>query len=199
MIDIKKIDSSEPYLLFIDFYNKALEAQQKVVEAIAISSYNKISNEVESRHVNLKYIAGEEWVFFTNYNSPKAKQFKMHDQITALFFWNSINIQIRIKAKINKSNKALSDEHYFARSDEKNALAHSSNQSSIIESYEKVVANYEKTLNEKSILKFRPNYWGGFSFKPYYFEFWEGNTYRLNKRETYTKTKNCWKKNFLQP
>ena len=48
MIDIKKIDSSEPYLLFIDFYNKALEAQQKVVEAIAISSYNKISNEVES-------------------------------------------------------------------------------------------------------------------------------------------------------
>ena len=199
MIDIKKIDSAEPYLIFNNFYNKALEAQQKVIEAICISSYDKISNEVESRHVNLKYILGEEWVFFTNYNSPKAKQFKMHDQITALFFWNSINIQIRIKAKINKSNKVLSDEHYFARSDKKNALAHSSNQSSIIESYEAVLSNYKKTLNEKDILKVRPNYWGGFSFRPYYFEFWEGNTYRLNKRVAFTKTNNCWKKNFLQP
>lgn len=199
MIDIKKIDSAEPYLIFKNFYNKALEAQQKIIEAISISSYDKISNEVESRHVNLKYIVGEEWVFFTNYNSPKAKQFKMHDQITALFFWDSINIQIRIKAKINKSNKVLSDEHYFARSDKKNALAHSSNQSNIIESYEAVVGNYNKTLSEKDILKVRPNYWGGFSFRPYYFEFWEGNTYRLNKRVAYTKTNNCWKKNFLQP
>lgn len=199
MIDIKKIDSAEPYLIFKNFYNKALEAQQKIIEAISISSYDKISNEVESRHVNLKYIVGEEWVFFTNYNSPKAKQFKMHDQITALFFWDSINIQIRIKAKINKSNKVLSDEHYFARSDKKNALAHSSNQSNIIESYEAVVGNYKKTLSEKDILKVRPNYWGGFSFRPYYFEFWEGNTYRLNKRVAYTKTNNCWKKNFLQP
>ena len=31
----------------------------------------------------------------------------------------------------------------------------------------------------------RPSNWGGYSFKPYYFEFWEGHKSRLNKRNVY--------------
>ena len=45
----------------------------------------------------------------------------------------------------------------------------------------------------------RPSYWGGYSFKPYYFEFWQGHDVRLNKREVYTLQENGWEKHFLQP
>ena len=31
----------------------------------------------------------------------------------------------------------------------------------------------------------RPDFWGGFSFVPYYFEFWQGHKNRLNKRHVF--------------
>ena len=47
----------------------------------------------------------------------------------------------------------------------------SSNQSSKIDSYESVVRNYEEALNMINENTERPEYWGGFTFTPYYFEF----------------------------
>ena len=44
-----------------------------------------------------------------------------------------------------------------------------------------------------------PNNWGGFSCKPYYFEFWEGHESRINKREVFDKIDGIWKHSFLQP
>ena len=44
-----------------------------------------------------------------------------------------------------------------------------------------------------------PDYWGGFSFIPFYFEFWEGHESRLNKRESYEYKNNEWAHGFLQP
>ena len=40
MIDITKIDKSDPYIIFEKFYNMALDKNQSNVEAIAISSYD---------------------------------------------------------------------------------------------------------------------------------------------------------------
>ena len=48
-------------------------------------------------------------------------------------------------------------------------------------------------------LKKCPDYWGGYSFTPYYFEFWEGHESRLNKREVYEKSDDSWKHLILQP
>jgi pyridoxamine 5'-phosphate oxidase len=123
MIDLINIASDLPHNKFLDLYQKALKEKQRGIEAIAISSYDKSSNEVESRFVNLKYISGNEWIFFSNYLSPKAIQFESHDQISALFYWGAINSQIRLKAKINKTSDEFSDNHFQSRSKEKNALA----------------------------------------------------------------------------
>ena len=48
-------------------------------------------------------------------------------------------------------------------------------------------------------LKKCPEFWGGYSFTPYYFEFWEGHESRLNKREAYEKSDDSWKHLILQP
>ena len=45
----------------------------------------------------------------------------------------------------------------------------------------------------------RPNFWGGYSFIPYYFEFWEGHESRLNKRDVYEMKSNEWEHGILQP
>ena len=64
--------------------------------------------------------------------------------------------------------------------DKKNALAISSSQSNKIESYKQVELNYQKSLDNDKLTDC-PDYWGGFSFIPYYFEFWQGHQSRLNK------------------
>ena len=199
MIDISKICAQEPYIEFIKFYELALQKKQESIEAISISSFDKTLNQVDSRFVNLKYINGSEWIFFTNYFSPKAQQFSSHDQIAASFYWNKANIQIRIKAKIVKTDEVFSDQHFANRSLKKNALAISSSQSSGVDSYEKVVENFNNQLKRVHKSSLRPSNWGGFSFTPFYFEFWEGNDSRINKRVSYKRINMEWKKKFLQP
>tara|TARA_A100001011_G_scaffold290665_1_gene302143 strand:- start:457 stop:1056 length:600 start_codon:yes stop_codon:yes gene_type:complete len=199
MFDIKSKIQESPYLKFYAFYGEALTKNQSNPEAMVISSYDGSSNQVDSRFVNLKYIIDEEWIFFSNYNSPKAIQFNSHDQISVLFYWNALNLQIRMQSKIMRIKPELSDKHFASRSKEKNLLAIISDQSSEIESYDELVKKYSDYENSTQSIINRPSYWGGFSFQPYSFEFWTGQKFRLNFRESYYKENNEWKKRILQP
>ena len=185
-------------MLFEAKYNKALNAGQKNIEAISISSFDTDRKEVDSRYVNLKLIINDEFIFFSNYNSPKAHSFSQHNQISALFYWPITNVQIRIKANIKKTSYEFNQKYFFNRSEEKNALALSSNQSKPINSYNQIKKNYNHSLKNDDLKKC-PQYWGGFSFIPYYFEFWEGHESRINKREIFKKIDGIFEHSFLQP
>ena len=198
MIEIFDLCSSKPYVKFEELYKIALAAKQNNVETINISSYSKLINEVNSRYVNLKFITNKEFIFFSNYDSPKSIEFSEHNQITASIYWNKINIQIRMKAIIKKTDANFNNAYFRNRSTDKNALAISSSQSEQIESYENILSNYQRSLKFDD-LKICPKYWGGYSFKPYYFEFWEGHESRINKRESFTLKDNQWSSCFLQP
>lgn len=198
MIKFKNLNQQKPFQLFKSKYNEALIAGQKNIEAISISSFNKKTNEVSSRFVNLKFIINDEFIFFSNYSSPKALSFISHNQISAVFYWSSTNVQIRIKAKIKKTTNAFNQEYFSNRSKEKNALAISSDQSNPIQSFSQVKENYDKSIRYDDLKKC-PEYWGGYSFEPYEIEFWEGDKFRLNKRNLFTKNEDIWKQFILQP
>jgi pyridoxamine 5'-phosphate oxidase len=198
MINFKNTPKKEPFIKLLDFYNLALKANQSSIEAVNISSYSPSSLEVDSRYVNLKEVRGEEFIFFTNYNSPKALQFKSHEQVAATFLWSSISVQIRIKAKIYKKSQEFNSKYFAQRSIEKNALSISSNQSELIDAYDSIKKKYNISLQNDD-LKVCPEYWGGYAFKPYRFEFWKGREFRLNERELFILRNGDWKKNILQP
>jgi len=198
MIDFINLDDSKPYKTFFNYYKKAVQRNQKSIEAIVISSFDKNLDEVNSRFVNLKFIKDKEWIFFSNYLSSKARSFNSHNQISALFYWNTVDVQIRIKANIKKTSSKFNNEYFKDRDPNKNALAISSEQSNRIKSYDEVINSYNKTLKLSKLDKC-PDYWGGYSFKPFYFEFWEGHESRLNKRNVYEISGNQWQESFLQP
>ena len=198
MIQFNNLSQEAPYLIYKAKYDEALNAGQKTIEAVSVSSYNSKTNEVDSRYVNLKFIINDEFIFFSNYESLKASSFNSHDQIAALLYWPSINVQIRIKAIIKKTSNEYNQKYFFDRSEKKNALAISSNQSKQIDSYNQVKQNYNKSFKNDDLKKC-PEFWGGYSFTPYYFEFWEGHESRLNKREVYEKNDDSWKHLILQP
>jgi len=198
MIQFKNLNPEIPYQFLKEKYDEALNAGQKGIEAISISSFNKYISEVDARYVNLKFILNDEFIFFSNYDSPKALSFNSHNQIAALLYWPSINVQIRMRAKIKRTTDEFNQNYFFDRSEEKNALAISSNQSKPIDSYNQVKENYNKSLKNDDLKKC-PEFWGGYSFTPYYFEFWEGHESRLNKREVFDKIDGSWKQLYLQP
>ena len=198
MIKFNNLNQEMPYQLLKEKYDEGTDAGQKGIEAISISSYNKEVNEVDSRYVNLKFISNDEFIFFSNYDSSKASAFNSFNQIAALLYWSNINVQIRMKAQIKKTSKEFNQKYFFDRSEDKNALAISSNQSKLIESYSQVKENYIRSLKNDDLKKC-PEYWGGYSFTPYYFEFWEGHGSRINKREIFEKIDDVWKNSFLQP
>lgn len=198
MIEFKNLNQETPYLLFKEKYDEAFNAGQKNIEAISIASFNKEKNEVDSRFVNLKIIDHDNFIFFSNYNSPKSLAFKSHNQVSVNIYWPVINLQIRMKAKISKKERSYNQAYFLKRSVEKNALAISSDQSKSISSYDLVVKNYNEVKKDMD-LKECPEYWGGFTFKPYEIEFWEGNSFRLNKRNMYKLVDDTWHHNILQP
>lgn len=199
MITFKNIQNEEPLVNFHRIYRDAEANHQKNIEAMCISSYSNEDQLVDSRYVNLKYIDGLNWTFYSNYQSPKSKQFVSHNQVSVIFYWNTIDTQIRLRAHIKKSPTYESDKHFRIRSKEKKALAVSSSQSEIIRSYDEVIANYKKVLDDDELLKKRPKYWGGYTFSPFYFEFWKGHESRLNQRKVYLYENGKWKTTCLQP
>ncbi|MDC3113769.1 pyridoxamine 5'-phosphate oxidase family protein [Gammaproteobacteria bacterium] len=198
MILFLNASSEAPYQEFKKKYEEAISKGQPYIEAISISSYCNKKNEVDSRFVNLKFLDKDEFIFFSNYESAKASQFESHDQISALIHWSKTNTQVRMKAKIKKISKEYSQNYFINRAPEKNALSISSDQSKKIKSYNHVINKYKKVLASQDLKKC-PDYWGGFSFVPYYFEFWEGNESRINKREVFVKKANKWSTYFLEP
>jgi len=198
MITINNLSHESPYQVFKEKYDAAINANQKNIEAICISSYSRNKKEVNSRYVNLKFLDSKEFIFFSNYNSNKAQDFISHNQITGIFFWNNINVQIRMKGIIKKTDIEFNKNYFANRDNAKNALAISSNQSKPIDSYAEVRHNYDNALKTENLKKC-PEYWGGFSFTPYYFEFWKGHDSRINERVVYELINDLWSYKYLQP
>jgi pyridoxamine 5'-phosphate oxidase len=198
MIQFNNISNELPFVVFKNKYDEALSRNQSNPESVCISSYCIKHSEVNSRYVNCKILDSNKFIFFSNYKSPKAHEFSVHKQVSAVFYWNSINTQIRIKALIEKTNKRFNENYFKNRSTKKNALAICSKQSQPIKSFNDVVKKYEKSLSNDNLLKC-PEYWGGYEFTPYEMEFWEGNANRLNKRNLYKKNNLTWDHFVLEP
>lgn len=198
MITFNNDCKEKPFLILREKYMEALKAKQSNIEAISVSSYSNNKKEVDSRYVNLKFINGKELIFFSNYNSKKSEDFKKHNQVSILFYWNAINTQIRIKACIKKTSKSFNNNYFLNRSLKKNALSISSSQSKKIKSFEDVQKKYKNAIENKDLKKC-PTYWGGFSMIPYYFEFWEGHKSRINKRLIFELNDKIWDEYILEP
>ena len=89
-----------------------------------------------------------------------------------------------MKALIEKTSPEVNQAYFKERDIKKNALSISSKQSSFINSYEEVQNNYKKVLESEDLL-ICPKYWGGYFFVPFYFEFWQGHSSRINKKEKF--------------
>ena len=72
MIKFQNNCDSEPYKLLRYFYDLAEKSNQESIDAFLISSYSMKNKEVDARFVNLKFVIDKDFIFFSNYESPKS-------------------------------------------------------------------------------------------------------------------------------
>ncbi|MGI8892179.1 MAG: pyridoxamine 5'-phosphate oxidase [Bacteroidia bacterium] len=179
--------SANPVEQFEDWMEKAIQCQGNDPNAMVLATAGP-SGIPSSRVVLLRGFGEDGFNFFTNYASRKSKEIEYNPQVSLAFYWPEIMKQVRIEGKAFKLPETSSDEYFNSRPRESQIGAWASLQSDPLESrqvLEKKYEEYKKKFEGKDVP--RPGGWGGFTVKPFYFEFWQGRANRLHDRIIYQK------------
>ena len=188
-----------PLELFNAWLEMALESDKDNAIAFVLSTISDL-NIPSSRIVLLRGVSEKGFTFFTNYKSRKAKDIENNKMVSANFYWEKLEKQVRITGKAIKISAKESDEYFSERPRESQLGAWASKQSSVINLYYKLmnkVDEFEGIFKGKNVE--RPLHWGGYCILPESVEFWQGRPFRLHDRLIFKKEKDNWKKERLSP
>lgn len=188
----KKDLLTNPFGQFDAWFKQAQEAELNEVNAMSLSTVSG-QGIPSSRTVLLKLYDEKGFVFFTNYQSNKAKDIEQNPNVALLFPWLPLERQVRISGQVEKITQKESFAYFTSRPHGSQLGAWISPQSQIIESRDflKMKLAEMKAKFSKGKIPL-PNAWGGFRVVPTKFEFWQGRTSRLHDRFTYEKSDHQW-------
>ena len=140
----------------------------------------------DARVVLLKGLSVRGLVFYTNYNSQKAKQLVQTPACSLVFNWLPLARQIRIQGLTEELDEGTADEYFKIRPRGSKLGAWASEQSQVIVGREILDQRLrELEIKYKGLEIPRPPHWGGYLVKPYAMEFWQGRENRLHDRFRY--------------
>ena len=183
-----------PLKLFNKWFDEISDTNLEIeINAMTLST---IDNDgfPRNRVVLLKYFSEEGFIFFTNYNSNKAKSILSNNKVSLSFFWEQMERQIIIKGSAFKTSDDVSENYFNSRPlGSKIGALVSAKQSSVIPSRSFLENKFEKIKKqfENSQIS-RPLNWGGFIVKPIEYEFWQGRENRLHDRIRYINKDSKW-------
>ena len=152
------------------------------------------------RTVLLKGADEHGFVFYTNYESRKARELAESGRASLLFYWPSLNRQVRIDGSVEQVTGLESDAYFASRPVDSRIAAAISRQSEPIADRETLQALFDAArLRDPEGTMSRPPFWGGYRVVPDTFEFWQGRLSRLHDRLRYVKHASGWTRDRLQP
>jgi pyridoxamine 5'-phosphate oxidase len=153
-----------------------------------------------ARIVLLKEVDDRGFVFYTSYQSRKARDLDAHAFAALVLYWEPLHRQIRIEGSIEKISGEESDAYFETRPRGSQLGAMASPQSDVLptrEWLEQRVSDLAAAYGERPIP--RPGTWGGYRLVPDMIELWQGQPSRLHDRVRYRLAAGGWIKDRLAP
>jgi len=153
-----------------------------------------------ARIVLLKEIDDRGLVFYTNYESRKARELAASPWAALVLYWEPLHRQIRVEGAVERITAEESDAYFASRPRGSQLGAVASPQSQIIASrreLEERVAAVAAQVGDGAVP--RPSTWGGYRVVPDLIELWQGQPSRLHDRVRYALVDGSWRRDRLAP
>ncbi|EXB26688.1 pyridoxamine 5'-phosphate oxidase [Acinetobacter baumannii 1437282] len=191
--------SDQPHLQFLNWFNHALAANLHEPYAMSLATANA-QGRPHVRTVLLRGATEAGYDFYTNYDSQKGLDLAENPYAELLFYWPSLERQVRIAGKVAKISEQESTDYYHKRPRDSQIAAHiSTPQSGVIESREVLQQRFQALQDQAQAELDKPEFWGGYRLEADYYEFWQGRPNRLHDRLSYEKQDDRWALQRLMP
>ena len=133
-------------------------------------------------------------IFYSNYDSQKGQDLDNNPNAEALFFWASLERQVRLAGKVSKISREQSAQYFHSRpKDSQLAAWVSTPQSGVVASRDVMNERFENLANQYQDSEIPlPDFWGGYQLTVEKIEFWQGRANRMHDRIVYQKNGDNW-------
>jgi pyridoxamine 5'-phosphate oxidase len=189
----------DPIQQFSLWFGEALKAELLDTNAMTLATASR-NGVPGARIVLLKGFDEAGFVFFTNYESAKARDLDDNPRACLLMFWAVLERQVRITGRVSKTSAEESEKYFQSRPFESQIGAWASAQSQKVAERAVLESRYaELAAKYAGIPVPLPPFWGGYRVAPESIEFWQGRKSRLHDRLLYVLRDGRWERSRLSP
>lgn len=175
----------DPHQQFSLWFSQSQKVEIADPTAMILATVNA-EGQPSQRTVLLKYFDEKGFVFFTNFESRKAREMAVNPRVSLLFVWLELERQIQINGRVERVSAAESARYFLSRPKESQMAAWVSSQSHPLSSRQILLQKFQEMKTKIGEGKVPiPSFWGGYRVIADEIEFWQGRQNRLHDRFLY--------------